>query len=180
MTNDVALIIGPRYELPEAYSKHKARAVISIFEAKEKDNCKEPTPDGVEKIDHYKFYFDDVYPGTNFDWKEAPTEQDIRNILSLYPKYLPKKEDSPVYVHCFAGVSRSAAIAYSLYCKMLGDGKEREAMLLTEASAPYKGIWPSEYIVSIADTILERKGKMIDVVNMWKEVYNNNKNLAWT
>lgn len=178
--SDVALIIGPRYELSESYSKYGARTVISVFEACEKGNCKEPTPDGVEKINHHKFYFDDVYIGNNFDWKEAPTEQDIRNILDLYPKYLPKKEDSPVYVHCFAGVSRSAAIAYAIYCKALGEGKEIEAMKLTNASAPYKGIWPSDYITNIADSILERKGKMIEVLAQWKAEVQANKNLAWT
>ncbi len=175
--SDISLIIGPRYELPEAYTKYGARAVISIFEAQEKGNCKEPTPDGVERINHYKFYFDDVYIGTNFDWKEAPTEEDIKNILELYPKYLPKKEDCPVYVHCFAGVSRSSAVTFSLYCKAMGEGREYEAMELTDKSAPHKGIWPNDIIVELADKILNRNGKMIQAVKDWKERI---KNVAWT
>jgi len=55
-----------------------------------------------------------------------------------------------------------------LYCRDLGPGREQEAMELTEASAPYKGIWPNDLIISYADQLLGRDGTMVKVLQDWK------------
>ena len=77
-------------------------------------------------------------------------------------------DDAICYVHCYAGVSRSAATAFAIYCDRLGPGKEDQAMELTYRSAPFKGIWPSDRIVKYADELLDRDGAMIKAAEDFK------------
>lgn len=169
MTPEIQCVILPRYELPEAFTRYGCKVVISIFEGAEYGCDHTPTPKGVIKSLHHRFYFDDLKEKDNVRFASAPTESDIANILNLYPNYLPHKEESRIFVHCYAGVSRSPAVALALYAKALGPGKEREAMILTEESAPYKGIWPNSLIVKHADKILDRKGALIQAHKDWEQ-----------
>ncbi len=77
--------------------------------------------------------------------------------------------DKKTLVHCYAGISRSSAAVFALYCKDLGPGKETEAMAKTYESAPFKGIDPNPLMVAFADEILEREGKMIEALNEWRK-----------
>lgn len=163
--NNFQLIIGPRCDLPVAHTKYGADVVISIFESFDFMKNEDPTPEGIIKTLHHRFYFDDLNAKSRGQ-SNAPKESDVRNILAL----LPFLKDRKVYIHCFAGVSRSTASAYALYCAMLGPGKEKEAIELVESSAPYGGIWPNDLITEYADEILERKGAMIKALKEWKTV----------
>lgn len=155
------MIIMPRYKLPDTVTVYNRNHVISIFEAQEILTGGDPTPDEVKY--HAKFYFNDYRkhePTSNF----APTIFDVRKLLDTYGWLVDKK----TFVHCYAGISRSSAAVFSLYCKDLGPGKEAEAMAKTYASAPFKGIDPNPLIVAYADHILERNGEMIKALNEWR------------
>lgn len=170
MTPDIECVIMPRYKLPEAKSGYNCDVVISIFEHCEFGTAAEPTPEGVKKSLHHRFYFDDQIDNSpNHRKLTGATKADIEQILALYPRYLPHKDSGRIFVHCYAGISRSSAVVFALYCQSLGDGMEQAAMAQTAASAPFKGIDPSNRIVRIADDILERGGKMIKAVEDWKK-----------
>ena len=156
-------IILPRYKLSEAKTFYDCDHVISVFEKTDKGD---PTPEGVDPINHKKYFFDDVW-GDIIDGIRGPTEEDIKTILSMYPTKLPDSDDSSIFLHCFAGVSRSPAIAYMLHCKEYGPGREEQAIERTAASAPYRGIHPNPTMVAMADKILERNGKMTEALENW-------------
>jgi predicted protein tyrosine phosphatase len=158
MENDLDLIIMPRYLLPKALIAYDCTEVISIFEKVEEGTIGEPTPAGINN--HYRYYFNDEIEDT----QEAPRKEEIESILNLYDSLCNKK----TFVHCFAGVSRSAAAVYALYCRHLGAGRELDAFQLTLGSAPFKGIWPNERIVAFADEILGRNDAMVNVLADWK------------
>jgi predicted protein tyrosine phosphatase len=61
-------------------------------------------------------------------------------------------------VHCFAGISRSTAAAYSAYCALRPDLDEAEVALRLRARSPEAT--PNVRIVSLADEILCRGGRM--------------------
>jgi predicted protein tyrosine phosphatase len=65
-------------------------------------------------------------------------------------------------VHCWAGISRSMAAAYTLLCDRAGPGSEFEIArkLRTRAAHAY----PNALIVALADRALGRDGRMIDAV----------------
>lgn len=64
-----------------------------------------------------------------------------------------------VLVHCAAGVSRSAALAYGILCLHAGEGEEIECFAHVMGMRPSAA--PNELIVTYADTILGRGGAMI-------------------
>lgn len=156
-------IILPRYKLPQAKTFYDCDHVISVFEKTDKGD---PTPEGVDPINHKKYFFDDIW-GEAIDKLRGPGEEDIKTILSMYPTKLPDEKDSKIFLHCFAGVSRSPAIAYMLHCKEYGPGREQEAIERTAMEAPYQGIHPNPTMVALADKILEREGKMIEALQNW-------------
>lgn len=155
-------MIGPRYKLVEALSTYKAKQVISIFEAAEVGKEGEPTPEGVTH--HVRYYFDDT---VNSDtWRVPPTRRDVEEIINQYYK-LNKEE--PIFIHCFAGISRSSATAYILNAIHLGEGNELQAIKLTEKQALTKGIAPNKLLVALADDLLKRNGNMIIALKQWED-----------
>jgi predicted protein tyrosine phosphatase len=65
-------------------------------------------------------------------------------------------------VHCFAGISRSTAGAFVAACAINPDRDEREiAQAIRNASSTAQ---PNARIVSIADRLLKRHGRMVRAV----------------
>ena len=69
---------------------------------------------------------------------------------------------APMLVHCWAGVSRSMASAYTLLCDRLGPGSEREIARAIRIRAPHA--WPNALMVRYADDILGREGRMVEAI----------------
>ena len=67
-----------------------------------------------------------------------------------------------LFVHCFAGVSRSSAIALAFIASRLGPGNEEEAIeYLYECKHT---ITPNVWVVALADCILERDGALFNAL----------------
>ncbi len=65
-------------------------------------------------------------------------------------------------VHCWAGISRSTAAAYTALCTINPDAPEELiAMRLREASPT---AYPNRLIIRLADAALGRKGRMVRAV----------------
>ena len=95
--------------------------------------------------------FDDIAIPT--PGKRSATKDDIRKILS-FAKHAP----SPVLIHCFAGISRSTAVAYAILCQSHGPGEEDVCMERLLRARPQAA--PNAFIVALADEVLERNGAM--------------------
>jgi predicted protein tyrosine phosphatase len=98
-------------------------------------------------------YFHDL------SWEEpgrrAPVEDDLRQILSFAADLRP---EGSVLIHCWAGVSRSTAVAYAILCQSTGPGRELDCFESVLAVRPQA--FPNALIVELADRILERNGAM--------------------
>ena len=68
----------------------------------------------------------------------------------------------PLVIHCFAGVSRSTAAAFIAACALLEPASE--AALAQKIRALSPTATPNVRLVSLADGILQRGGRMIDAV----------------
>jgi predicted protein tyrosine phosphatase len=66
--------------------------------------------------------------------------------------------DDAVLVHCLAGVSRSAGVAYALACQYAPPGEEDAVLRWLVARHPW--IKPNRRVVAFADGILRRDGRM--------------------
>jgi len=65
-------------------------------------------------------------------------------------------------VHCWAGISRSMAAAYTLLCDRAGPGCESDIARELRARAAHA--YPNALIVALADRALHRQGRMIEAV----------------
>lgn len=67
---------------------------------------------------------------------------------------------APMLVHCWAGISRSMAAAYTLLCDRAGPGHEFSVARELRARAAHA--YPNPLIVRLADAALQRDGRMIE------------------
>jgi predicted protein tyrosine phosphatase len=65
-------------------------------------------------------------------------------------------------VHCWAGISRSMAAAYTILCDRAGPGSELEIARELRIRAAHA--YPNALIVALADRALGRDGRMIEAV----------------
>lgn len=69
---------------------------------------------------------------------------------------------APMVVHCFAGISRSTAAAFTAACALNPRRDEASIARAIRAASPTAS--PNKRIVAIADEVLKRDGRMIRAV----------------
>lgn len=88
-----------------------------------------------------------------------PIEQHVRDVLMFIEDW---DRADPILVHCYAGISRSTATAFTIACALNpGTDEEEIAWALREASP---SAWPNRRIVALADAELGRSGRMSDAI----------------
>jgi predicted protein tyrosine phosphatase len=86
---------------------------------------------------------------------EAPGAHHVQSALSFAKGW---NRSAPILVHCWAGVSRSTATAFSIACAANPDASEIEIAQSLRAASPTAS--PNLRIVALADEILKRGGRM--------------------
>lgn len=90
----------------------------------------------------------------------APDETTVQAILAFGADWAG---EAPLLVHCWAGISRSTATAFTLACERNPDVDERDiARAMREASRTAK---PNRRLVALADDMLGRSGRMVDAAD---------------
>jgi predicted protein tyrosine phosphatase len=67
-------------------------------------------------------------------------------------------QEKPMLIHCWAGISRSTASAYTALCMLRPNADEEELAHELRAASP--SATPNRLIISYADTLLGRQGRM--------------------
>jgi predicted protein tyrosine phosphatase len=89
----------------------------------------------------------------------APGEEHVARLIAFAGKW---DRAAPMVVHCFAGISRSTAAAFVAACVINPKRDERDiALAIRRASVTAH---PNARIVTIADRLLRRDGRMIHAV----------------
>ena len=70
--------------------------------------------------------------------------------------------DTPLLIHCYAGVSRSTAIAFAALCFLAPGTSENEHAHELRTASPTAT--PNPRIVALADAALGRQGRMIAAI----------------
>jgi predicted protein tyrosine phosphatase len=106
---------------------------------------------------HLRVLMDDIeHPAAGMT---APTAAMVERILAFAEGW---EGVSPMVVHCFAGVSRSTAAAFTLACARNPGADEGAIARALRAAAPHAQ--PNRRIVALADDILDRRGRMLEAV----------------
>ncbi len=116
-----------------------------------------PTPARFAAERHLKLGINDVADpaaGT-----APPARDHVEKLLAFSRDWDTNK---PLLIHCWAGISRSMASAYTVLCDRLGPGREVEIAMAIRRRASHAN--PNTLLVLHADEALGRKGRMIEAL----------------
>jgi predicted protein tyrosine phosphatase len=72
------------------------------------------------------------------------------------------ERDAPLVIHCYAGISRSTAAAFTAVCAL--NPKRDEATVAQALRRASQTAFPNPRIVQLADLVLAREGRMVAAV----------------
>jgi len=94
------------------------------------------------------------------DGYTAPAHEHVRRLIDFVTAWDRK---APMVVHCFAGISRSTAGAYVAACAL--NPKRDEMQIAWDIRRASRTAQPNARIVSIADRLLKRDGRMVRAID---------------
>jgi predicted protein tyrosine phosphatase len=111
-------------------------------------------PASVLEINHLKVSVDDIIEP--MEGYTTPSEAHVEQVLDFVRGWDRK---APMVIHCYAGVSRSTASAFAAACMLNPHRDEIEIAKKIRAASPIAS--PNRLIVSLADKMLGRDGRMV-------------------
>jgi predicted protein tyrosine phosphatase len=114
-------------------------------------------PQTVEEANHLILGMDDITEP--MDGYTHPGEEHVARLIEFTRNWHRK---TPMVIHCYAGISRSTAGAFVTACALNPNRSEAKiAQAIRDGSATAT---PNMRIVSLADQLLGRRGRMIDAI----------------
>ncbi|MGH6683631.1 MAG: tyrosine phosphatase family protein [Pseudolabrys sp.] len=89
----------------------------------------------------------------------APGQEHVKRLIDFVGKW---DRAAPMVVHCYAGISRSTAAAYTAACAI--NPQRDEQQIAWDIRRASRTAYPNQRIVSIADRLLKRDGRMIRAI----------------
>jgi predicted protein tyrosine phosphatase len=148
------IIVSPLAAVQLLVNRHKVSHVVSLLGPE--------TPhrsfSGIADVNHLKLTLHDIIaPADGFT---APAADHVETLI----KFLKAREgEDPMLIHCWAGISRSTASAFTAMCLYNPDVDEYK--LAQQLRALSHVATPNRRIVAFADDIMGRQGRMVDAVD---------------
>jgi predicted protein tyrosine phosphatase len=131
-----------------------ARHIVTLLRLV--DRVQRPTHIAPEN--HLVLAVDDIT--APMDGYSAPAHEHVQRLIDFVGAWDRK---APMVMHCFAGISRSTAGAYVAACA-LNPGRD-EMQIAWDIRRASRTAQPNARIVSIADRLLKRDGRMIRAID---------------
>lgn len=147
------LLVSPLSSLGDALKSHGPSHLISLLSPEHMIE----TPPGFPAARHLRLGVNDIVDpsaGT-----APPARRHIDALLDFSRQW---DANQPLLIHCWAGISRSMASAFTILCDRLGPGHEIEIATAMRRRAPHAQ--PNRLLISHADEALGRGGAMIAAV----------------
>lgn len=132
---------------------HRASHILTLVN----DGTVFARPPVVQKRNHLHVAVHDILAPA--EGMVYPAETHVDEILGFARRW---DRAAPMIVHCFAGISRSTAAAFSILCAARPDLDEEVVAQRIRQRSPEAT--PNSRIVSIADAMLGRSGRMVRAV----------------
>jgi predicted protein tyrosine phosphatase len=139
--------------LHETVEQIGARHVVSLLG----DEAAVLRPPGVKPEHHLRLRLHDIYGP--IDGYIVPSEDHVAELIRFVREW---DQRSPLVVHCLAGISRSTASAYASVCALNPQRDEASIAQALRRASPTAT--PNIRIVSLADTLLGRDGRMVAAI----------------
>jgi predicted protein tyrosine phosphatase len=130
-----------------------ARHIVTLLRLV--DRVQRPTHIAPEN--HLVLAVDDIT--APMDGYTAPAHEHVQRLIDFATAWDRK---APMVVHCFAGISRSTAGAYVAACAL--NPKRDEMQIAWDIRRASRTAQPNARIVSIADRLLKRDGRMVAAI----------------
>jgi predicted protein tyrosine phosphatase len=114
-------------------------------------------PHGIEEANHLILGMDDIT--VPLDGYTHPAEEHVNDLIRFVQRW---DRRAPLVMHCYAGISRSTAGAFISACA-LNPGRDEAAFARAIRKSSTTAM-PNILLVSHADRILNRRGRMIEAV----------------
>jgi len=148
------LLVTPLSSLADALQSHAPSHLVSLLSPEHMIQ----TPESFPAAAHLRLGVNDIVDpaaGT-----APPVRQHIDALLAFSRGWDGR---APMVIHCWAGISRSMASAFTILCDRLGPDREIEIARAIRQRAPHAQ--PNRLLVQHADDALGRGGRMIAALN---------------
>ena len=147
------IIVCPISKVQPLIDEHGVSHVVTLLAPE----TPQPAPQGIARDKHLKLAFHDILG--ELEGHVAPRAADAERLIGFFETW---DREQPMLIHCWAGISRSTAAAFTALCLLRAESDEEEiAWELREASP---SATPNRLIVSLADNVLGRQGRMVRAV----------------
>jgi predicted protein tyrosine phosphatase len=147
------IIVCPLSQVQPLIDEHGVRHVVSLLAP---DTPQDP-PRGVDQDRHLKLYFHDIVQ--HLDGHTPPRPADAKKLVDFFQSW---NRQAPMLIHCWAGISRSTAAAFIASCMFRPKAEEDELAFELRRASP--SATPNRLIVSLADDVLGREGRMVRAI----------------
>jgi predicted protein tyrosine phosphatase len=147
------ILVTPLSALHDAIERHAPSHIVTLISPQHMIE----TPAGFAPERHLRLGVNDVAdPAAG---EHPPGREHIDRLLAFSREWDAKQ---PLLIHCWAGISRSMASAYTVLCDRAGPGREVEMALLIRRAAGHAN--PNTLLVRHADAALGRDGRMVEAL----------------
>src|SRR5476651_2432397 len=130
-----------------------ARHIVTLL--RQTDRVQRPSH--IAEENHLVLAVDDI--AEPMDGYTVPATEHVQRLIDFVGTW---DRAAPMVVHCYAGISRSTAGAFVTACALNPDRDEQE--IAWEIRRASRTAQPNARIVSIADRLLNRQGRMVRAV----------------
>ena len=148
------IIVSPLAAVQLLVDRHKVSHVVSLLgpETPHRDFI------GIEEGHHLKLTFHDIVEPA--DGLTAPASEHVATLIDFLKG---RQGEDPLLIHCWAGISRSTASAFTAMC--LYNPHVNEWRLAQQLRSLSHVATPNRRIVAFADDILGRQGRMVEAID---------------
>jgi predicted protein tyrosine phosphatase len=147
------IIVCPLSKIQETVAASGARRMVTLI------NADTPVirPASLAPADHLTLSMHDITE--ELPDMTPPGEEHVEALFAFARRW---DRSAPLLIHCFAGISRSTAAAYSVAAALSPKRDETELAATLRRLSP--SATPNIRIVSIADRLLGRRGRMVAAI----------------
>ena len=139
--------------LHDTVAETGAKHIVTLM----KDVAMVRRPQSIVEANHLLLDMDDIV--TVMDGYVPPNEQHVGKLIDFVTAW---DRSAPIVVHCYAGISRSTAAAYIVAAALAPQRDEAEIATTLRRLSP--SATPNLRLISIADRLLDRKGRMVNAI----------------
>ena len=149
----MTIIVCGLADLPSVIAARKPSHMVTLLDP----TTMIETPEGIAPDRHLKLGVNDIAQPA--EGLTAPDETLVGRLLAFAEAW---DERDPMVIHCWAGISRSTASAFTLACARSPEADEAAIARTLRSLAPHA--YPNRRIIALADDMLGRQGRMVDAV----------------